>query len=194
MASVTKVYTVGELSKATGGFALANQIGVGGFGQVYRGVLGGGKVVAVKKRAGDSAQGSNEFNNEIAMLSRVHHKHLVKLVGCCNEKGQQMLVYQYVAKGTVREHLYDKEGGFIGELDWLQRLRIAVGAAKGLEYLHTGIQPSIIHRDVKSSNILVDEQWEARVADFGLSTSGPGIGLTHVSTMIKGTAGYIDPE
>ncbi|GJP32168.1 hypothetical protein CLOM_g16767 [Closterium sp. NIES-68] len=185
--------TLAELEEATGGFCEEHLIGAGGFGSVYRGVLANGRVVAVKRRAVDSMQGSTEFNNELKFLSKIRHPHLVALIGFCEEQGQQLLVYEFMAQGNLREHLYDRLGAPRGRLRWLQRLSIAVGAAKGIEYLHVALRPSIIHRDIKTTNILLDDSLCAKVADFGLSRLGPQ-DSSHVSTNVKGTAGYLDPE
>ncbi|CAI7778728.1 unnamed protein product [Closterium sp. NIES-54] len=185
--------SLAELEEATGGFCEEHMIGAGGFGPVYRGVLANGRVVAVKRRAVDSMQGSTEFNNELKFLSKIRHPHLVALIAFCEEQGQQLLVYEFMAQGNLREHLYDRLGAPRGRLRWLQRLSIAVGAAKGIEYLHVALRPSIIHRDIKTTNILLDDSLCAKVADFGLSRLGPQDN-THVSTNVKGTAGYLDPE
>ncbi|CAI5472128.1 unnamed protein product, partial [Closterium sp. Yama58-4] len=185
--------SLAELEEATGGFCEEQMIGAGGFGPVYRGVLANGRVVAVKRRAVDSMQGSTEFNNELKFLSKIRHPHLVALIAFCEEQGQQLLVYEFMAQGNLREHLYDRLGAPRGRLRWLQRLSIAVGAAKGIEYLHVALRPSIIHRDIKTTNILLDDSLCAKVADFGLSRLGPQDN-THVSTNVKGTAGYLDPE
>lgn len=136
-------------------------------------------------------QGGNEFKTEIELLSRVHHKNVVSLVGFCFEKGEQMLVYEYIANGTLKESLSGKTGI---KLNWMRRLRIALGAAKGLQYLHELANPPIIHRDIKSNNILLDEHLNAKVADFGLSKLLGDPEKGHVTTQVKGTMGYMDPE
>eukprot|EP01018_Ginkgo_biloba_P025025 Gb_02426 [translate_table: standard] len=186
-----------ELKKSTNNFSDANEIGSGGYGKVYKGILpGGGEMLAIKRAQQGSMQGGAEFKNEIELLSRVHHKNLVGLIGFCFEQGEQMLVYEYMPNGTLRESLSGRTGI---QLDWRRRVRIALGSAKGLSYLHELANPPIIHRDVKSSNILLDENLNAKVADFGLSklVADGGIdagGKGHVSTQVKGTLGYLDPE
>ncbi|CAN6321674.1 unnamed protein product [Urochloa humidicola] len=182
-----------ELRAATDGFHDRNLIGVGGFGNVYRGVLRDGTRVAVKRATRKSKQGLPEFQTEIVVLSRIRHRHLVSLIGYCNEQAEMILVYEYMDKGTLRSHLYGSDGD-APPLSWKQRLEICIGAARGLHYLHTGYSENIIHRDVKSTNILLGDGYIAKVADFGLSRIGPSFGETHVSTAVKGSFGYLDPE
>lgn len=188
-----------ELRSATDNFHERNLIGVGGFGNVYRGALRDGTRVAVKRATRASKQGLPEFQTEIVVLSRIRHRHLVSLIGYCNEQAEMILVYEYMEKGTLRSHLYGgaDPGGGGGEaavLSWKQRLEVCIGAARGLHYLHTGYSENIIHRDVKSTNILLGDGFIAKVADFGLSRMGPSFGETHVSTAVKGSFGYLDPE
>jgi serine/threonine protein kinase len=180
-----------ELKKCTNNFSETHEIGSGGYGKVYKGTIANGQMAAIKRAQQGSMQGAAEFKNEIELLSRVHHKNLVSLVGFCYEQGEQMLVYEYIPNGTLRENLMGK-GGM--HLDWMTRLRIAIGSAKGLAYLHELANPPIIHRDIKSTNILLDESLTAKVADFGLSKLLSDTQKGHVSTQVKGTLGYLDPE
>ncbi|KAG6672706.1 hypothetical protein I3842_16G073000 [Carya illinoinensis] len=184
-------FSYDELRKCTNNFTERNEIGSGGYGKVYRGMLSNEQVVAIKRARQGSTQGGLEFKTEIELLSRVHHKNLVSLVGFCFEQGEQMLVYEFLPNGTLRESLSGKSGIY---LDWKRRLRIALGSAKGLAYLHEFANPPIIHRDVKSANILLDEKLTAKVADFGLSKLVSNGSEGHVSTQVKGTMGYLDPE
>ncbi|KAK2965565.1 hypothetical protein RJ640_018731 [Escallonia rubra] len=184
-------FSYDELKKCTNNFSESNEIGSGGYGKVYRGMVPSGQVVAIKKAQQGSTQGGLEFKTEIELLSRVHHKNLVGLVGFCFEQGEQMLVYEFMPNGTLRESLSGKSGI---HLDWKRRLRIALGSARGLAYLHELANPPIIHRDVKSTNILLDENLTAKVADFGLSKLVSDSAKGHVSTQVKGTLGYLDPE
>jgi serine/threonine protein kinase len=184
-----------ELRSATDNFHERNLIGVGGFGNVYRGALRDGTRVAVKRATRASKQGLPEFQTEIVVLSRIRHRHLVSLIGYCNEQAEMILVYEYMEKGTLRSHLYGPDSdGAAAPLSWKQRLEVCIGAARGLHYLHTGYSENIIHRDVKSTNILLGDGFIAKVADFGLSRIGPSFGETHVSTAVKGSFGYLDPE
>nr|ADB97921.2 symbiosis receptor kinase SymRK [Arachis hypogaea] len=168
-------------------------IGEGGFGPVYRGMLDDGQEVAVKVRSATSTQGTREFDNELNLLSAIQHENLVPLIGYCNEKDQQILVYPFMSNGSLQNRLYG-EPAKRKILDWPTRLSIALGAARGLAYLHTFPGRPVIHRDIKSSNILLDHSMCAKVADFGFSKYAPQEGDSNVSLEVRGTAGYLDPE
>eukprot|EP00249_Psilotum_nudum_P015777 c25514_g1_i2 orf=375-2756(-) len=186
-----KLFSWQELANATGNFHKDYEIGAGGFGKVYYGMLDSGKKVAIKCASSSSIHGSAEFRNEVLLLSRLHHRNLVHLEGFCDNAGFQILVYEYMANGSLHSWLFSMNTSH--ELDWYKRLDIAVGVAQGLEYLHTYADPPVIHRDVKSSNILLDENLVAKLSDFGLSKATLEF-ETHISTTPAGTSGYIDPE
>ncbi|XP_022730604.1 probable LRR receptor-like serine/threonine-protein kinase At1g06840 [Durio zibethinus] len=191
-----KSFTYTELAMATNNFNISTQVGQGGYGKVYRGILADGMVVAIKRAQEGSLQGEREFLTEIQLLSRLHHRNLVSLIGYCDEEGEQMLVYEFMSNGTLRDHLSAKSKE---TLSFAMRLRLAFGSAKGILYLHTEADPPIFHRDIKASNILLDSKFTAKVADFGLSRLAPvpdveGAAPAHVSTVVKGTPGYLDPE
>lgn len=183
-------FTYEELAIATDGFSDVNLLGQGGFGYVHRGMLPNGKEIAVKQLKFGSGQGEREFQAEVEIISRVHHRYLVSLVGYCISEGKRLLVYDFVPNNTLEFHLHDRERP---PLDWSNRLKIALGSAKGLAYLHEDCHPKIIHRDIKASNILLDFNFEAKVADFGLAKSASETN-THVSTRVMGTFGYLAPE
>jgi len=183
-------FPLAMLQEATGNFDESLVIGAGGFGKVYRAVLPDGTKVAVKRASPESRQGAREFRSEIELLSGLRHRHLVSLIGYCDDGGEMILLYEYMEHGSLRSRLYG--GG--GALSWAQRLEACAGAARGLLYLHTALANPVIHRDVKSSNILLDGGLAAKVADFGLSKAGPELDETHVSTAVKGSFGYVDPD
>ncbi|CAK9205099.1 unnamed protein product [Sphagnum troendelagicum] len=184
-----------ELKAATHGFSKKHLVGEGSFGSVYKGVLKDGRTIAIKRFRNCTPEGDADFLNEVDMISKVKHRNLVVLRGCCvgsnhAEGHQRMLVYDFMVKGSLADCLFDKSKPVLG---WSDRRKIGIGMARGLAYLHAEVVPQIIHRDVKASNILLDEQFNARVADFGLAKLAPE-GETHFTTHVAGTHGYVAPE
>ncbi|ESW11096.1 hypothetical protein PHAVU_008G001400 [Phaseolus vulgaris] len=189
-----QTFTFRELATATKNFRPDSFVGEGGFGRVYKGRLETtGQIVAVKQLDKNGLQGNREFLVEVLMLSLLHHPNLVNLIGYCADGEQRLLVYEFMALGSLEDHLHDlppdKE-----PLDWNTRMKIAAGAAKGLEYLHDKANPPVIYRDFKSSNILLDEGYQPKLSDFGLAKLGPVGDKSHVSTRVMGTYGYCAPE
>nr|GEZ18631.1 serine/threonine/dual specificity protein kinase, catalytic domain-containing protein [Tanacetum cinerariifolium] len=184
-----------DIMLATKNFDKSSVIGRGGFGKVYIGTIFNGSatvLAAVKRLDPNSNQGAPEFWAEVEMLSKLRHCNLVSLFGYCNDEEEMILVYEYMPYGTLEDHLHK-----LGTLSWVQRLRICIGAGRGLHYLHTGtgIDVGVIHRDVKTSNILLQESWAAKISDFGLSKIGPtNQPVTYVNILVKGTFGYFDPD
>ncbi|KAG5560773.1 hypothetical protein RHGRI_003949 [Rhododendron griersonianum] len=185
-------FTLDDVLLATDNFDDASVIGIGGFGKVYRGFIDDGAtttVVAIKRLNAESNQGAEEFWTEVKLLSKFHHINLVFLIGYCNENQEMILVYEYIARGTLASHLYksskEESGKSVSYLKWAQRLNICLGAARGLNYLHTGTEQRIIHRDVKITNILLDKNWVAKVSDLGISKFITSQATTHVSTKVK---------
>lgn len=189
-------FSIGEIRTATKNFARENIIGMGGYGNVYKGVLQDGSVVAVKRFKNCSPAGDEGFVHEVQVISSIRHRNLVSLKGFCTAPGsleghQRIIVCELMPNGSLYDHLFGRWAH--RRLDFPARCRIAVGMARGLAYLHRDIQPAIIHRDIKASNILLDENFDARVADFGLAKFTPE-GVTHMSTRVAGTHGYVAPE
>lgn len=190
-----KEFSLDEVKAATKNFSTDNIIGTGGYGNVYRGVLKDGTEVALKRFKNLSAAGSETFKHELEIIASVRHVNLVGLLGYCTwtnelEGHQRIIVCELMKNGSVYDYLF---GSKAEKLSWPLRHKIALGTAQGLAYLHNGAQPAIIHRDVKSSNILLDETFEPKVADFGLAKFTPD-GMTHLSTRVSGTMGYVAPE
>ncbi|KAI5641834.1 hypothetical protein M9H77_00382 [Catharanthus roseus] len=189
-----QIFTFHELCIATQNFNTDSLIGEGGFGRVYKGHIKRENIdVAVKQLDRNGFQGNREFLVEVLMLSLLHHPNLVNLVGYCCDGDQRVLVYEYMPNGSLEDHLLD-----LGEdkkpLDWNTRMKIAEGAARGLEYLHETANPPVIYRDFKASNILLDESYNPKLSDFGLAKLGPTGDKSHVSTRVMGTYGYCAPE
>ncbi|XP_021613833.1 probable serine/threonine-protein kinase PBL21 isoform X3 [Manihot esculenta] len=191
--SGARSFTFRELAAATSNFRELNLIGEGGFGRVYKGRLESSEIVAVKQLNHDGVQGFQEFIVEVLMLSLLHHPNLVTLIGYCTSGDQRLLVYEYMPMGSLENHLFDL-GSDKEPLNWSTRMKIAVGAARGLEYLHCRANPPVIYRDLKSANILLDADFSPKLSDFGLAKLGPVGEKTHVSTRVMGTYGYCAPE
>ncbi|PSR99786.1 Serine/threonine-protein kinase [Actinidia chinensis var. chinensis] len=185
-------YTLRELEESTNGFSDENVIGEGGYGIVYSGVLEDNTRVAVKNLLNNRGQAEKEFKVEVEVIGRVRHKNLVRLLGYCAEGAHRMLVYEYVDNGNLEQWLHGDVGP-CSPLTWDIRMNIILGMAKGLTYLHEGLEPKVVHRDIKSSNILLDKQWNTKVSDFGLAKL-LGSERNYVTTRVMGTFGYVAPE
>ncbi|MED6182540.1 putative serine/threonine-protein kinase pbl5, variant 2 [Stylosanthes scabra] len=187
-------FTFDELAAATGNFRPDCFLGEGGFGKVYKGHLDRiNQVVAIKQLDPHGLQGTREFVIEVLTLSMVDHPNLVKSIGYCAEGDQRLLVYEYMPLGSLENHLHDLPPGK-RPISWNTRMKIAAGAAKGLEYLHDKMKPPVIYRDLKCSNILLDEKYHAKLSDFGLAKVVPSGDKSHVSTRVMGTYGYCAPD
>ncbi|XP_020113344.1 probable serine/threonine-protein kinase PIX13 [Ananas comosus] len=197
-----RIFTFAELKAATRNFKADTVLGEGGFGKVYKGWVdertmnpvktGLGMVIAVKKLNPESMQGLEEWQSEVNFLGRLSHPNLVKLLGYCWEDRELLLVYEFMAKGSLENQLF-RRGVVFEPLSWDLRLKIAIGAARGLAFLHSS-EKQVIYRDFKASNILLDSYYNAKLSDFGLAKLGPTGGDTHVTTRVMGTYGYAAPE
>ncbi|KAF8727933.1 hypothetical protein HU200_018501 [Digitaria exilis] len=185
-------YTRREMDEATGGLAAANVMGEGGYGVVYKGVLRDGTAVAIKNLHNNRGQAEKDFRMEVQTIGRVRHKNLLSLLGYCSEGACRMLVYRYMENSNLDKWLHHDDSE-ISPLTWDIRMRVLLGTAKGLAYLHEGLEPKIVHRDIKSSNILLDKQWNAKVSDFGLAKLLRSEN-SFVTTRVMGTFGYVAPE
>ncbi|MFS7954770.1 putative protein kinase RLK-Pelle-DLSV family [Helianthus anomalus] len=185
-----KDYSYSDLKKATKDFREENKLGEGGFGDVYKGIVKDGNIIAVKKLAIGSTTAKDNFESEVRVISNVHHRNLIRLLGCCSKGPELLLVLEYMANGSLEKYLYGEKRG---TLNWKQRFDIIFGTARGLAYLHEQYHVTIIHRDIKPSNILLDNEFQPKIADFGLARLLPE-DQTHISTRFAGTLGYTAPE
>ncbi|KAL5573926.1 hypothetical protein UlMin_023523 [Ulmus minor] len=189
----TGLFSLKQIKAATKNFDVANKLGEGGFGTVYKGLLSDGTVIAVKQLSAKSKQGNREFLNEIGMISALQHPNLVKLHGCCVEGNQLILIYEYMENNCLSRALFGKDPNTRLKLDWSTRKKVCLGIARGLSYLHEESRLKIVHRDIKTSNVLLDKDFNAKISDFGLAKLTED-GETHISTRIAGTIGYMAPE
>lgn len=186
-----KLFTAEELQRATDNYNRNRFLGQGGYGTVYKGMLPDGSVVAIKRFKAIGTNQIEQFINEVIVLSRINHRNIVKLLGCCLETGTPILVYEFISNGTLHDHTRKKD--LESPLSWERRLSIACDVAGALAYMHSAASMPIFHRDIKSSNILLDDKYNARVSDFGTARSVP-LDKSHLTTAVQGTLGYMDPE
>lgn len=190
---LARIYNSKEITKATNNFSSKNLLGSGGFGEVFKAILDDGTVTAVKRAKPGNTKGIDQILNEVRILCQINHRSLVKLLGCCVELEQPLLVYEFIPNGNLFDHLHKPNSRKHPPLKWKQRLNIAHQTAQALTYLHLLAAPPIYHRDIKSSNILLDDKLNVKVSDFGLSRLAVN-DVTHVTTCAQGTLGYLDPE
>jgi len=189
-----RLFSYKEIRAATNNFDRSNKLGRGGFGTVYKGVWGDGTAFAAKVLCSESEQGIKEFLAEIESISEAKHANLVRLLGCCIQRKNRILVYEYLENNSL-DHALQLQGSANGatRLTWSTRADICVGTAKGLSYLHEEHEPNIVHRDIKASNVLLDRDYRPKIGDFGLAKLFPD-NVTHISTGVVGTCGYLAPE
>uniref|UniRef100_A0A0D9VD29 Protein kinase domain-containing protein n=1 Tax=Leersia perrieri TaxID=77586 RepID=A0A0D9VD29_9ORYZ len=187
-----RIFSLKELQSATNNFNYDNKLGEGGFGSVYWGQLWDGSQIAAKRLKSWSNKAENEFAVEVVVLATVRHKSLLSLRGYCAEGQERLIVYDYMPNQSLHSHLHGQHAAEC-HLGWERRMKIAIDSAEGIAYLHHHATPHIIHRDIKSSNVLLDKNFQARVSDFGFAKLIPD-GATHVTTRVKGTLGYLAPE
>ncbi|KAI0507291.1 hypothetical protein KFK09_013415 [Dendrobium nobile] len=192
VAGNVKLYSFEELKAATEDFSPGNKVGKGGFGPVFKGTLSNGTNIAVKVLSTESTQGAKEFLSEIAAITDIVHENLVKLYGACMEGDYRILVYNYLENNSLAQTLLGANRSNI-QFSWKTRCKICIGVARGLAFLHEEVEPHIVHRDIKASNILLDKDLTPKISDFGLAKLLPP-NATHVSTRVAGTAGYLAPE